>query len=351
MEKNADSQKVPATCCPSQLRFDEASRDWVVIAPGRGKRPDEFKRERIKPAGDPATCVFCNLTEASKPSLVFTDDAMIDDGTLPSEWNLAVIPNKFPAFCATESSKICKKKLGPYHSMDAVGFCEIVITRDHQKSLALLDMPRVEEVFAAYLTRYQALEKNKFVEYVSIFHNHGVEAGASQAHPHSQIITSPLIDVDLRNALNNSKKYWQSRKKCLGCAMLAFEKKDRSRLVFENEDFMALCPFAPKAAFQVIITPKKHSSYFEKTTPSQIKSLAQIFSVVMKKIYNGLNDPPYNFYLHTAPCDGKTHPYYHYHWTIMPKTSTMAGFELGSRIEISTIEPEKAAEYLRNQEI
>ena len=61
----------------------------------------------------------------------------------------------------------------------------------------------------------------------------------------------------------------------------------------------------------------------------------------------GFGRSAYNFYLHTAPCDGKEYPYYHWHWTILPKTSTWAGFELGSRMEISTIEPEKAAEYLR----
>jgi len=71
--------------------------------------------------------------------------------------------------------------------------------------------------------------------------------------------------------------------------------------------------------------------------------------VALKKIYKGLHDPPYNFYLHTAPCDGKQYPYYHWHWTILPKTSIWAGFELGARMEISTIEPEKAAEYLRKQ--
>jgi UDPglucose--hexose-1-phosphate uridylyltransferase len=62
-----------------------------------------------------------------------------------------------------------------------------------------------------------------------------------------------------------------------------------------------------------------------------------------------LNYPDFNFYLHTAPCDGREYPFYHYHWTIMPKTSTWAGFELGARMEISTIEPEKAAAFLRKQ--
>jgi len=69
----------------------------------------------------------------------------------------------------------------------------------------------------------------------------------------------------------------------------------------------------------------------------------------MIALYKGLGDPPYNFYLHTAPCNKKDCFQYHWHWTILPKTSTPAGFEIGTQMEISTIEPEKAAEYLRKQ--
>jgi UDPglucose--hexose-1-phosphate uridylyltransferase len=77
--------------------------------------------------------------------------------------------------------------------------------------------------------------------------------------------------------------------------------------------------------------------------------LAEAFGRAMKALDKGLSDPAYNFYLHTAPCDGKEHPHYHYHWTILPKTATFAGFEIGTRMEISTIEPEKATEYLKSK--
>jgi UDPglucose--hexose-1-phosphate uridylyltransferase len=133
--------------------------------------------------------------------------------------------------------------------------------------------------------------------------------------------------------------------------MVKWEEKNKSRLVFKNKDFVALCPFASKSAFEVIISPRKHRPYFELITEKEKQSLAEIFSAVLKKIYQGLGDPPYNFYLRTAPCDGKDYSFYHYHWTILPKLNIAAGFEMGARMEISTIEPEKAAEYLRSQEI
>ena len=337
-------------CNSSQLRYDEVSQDWVVISPGRGKRPEAFKRERIHSDMLPQNCVFCNLETGSKPLMAWAGGEKIMDGTLPSGWTLAVIPNKFPAFCPPVSSRIKKIHVGPvYHLTDAAGFCEVVITRDHNKSIALLEVAEVKEIIDAYHSRYIALKGNRFVKYISIFHNHGVEAGASQPHPHSQIITTPLIDVDLRGALRNSQKYYRRTKKCLGCEMIAWELEAGVRLVCENDDFLALCPFASKVAFDVVITPKKHSPYFEQITEDEKNSLADIMSRVMKKIYKGLNDPPYNFYLHTAPADGKDYNYYHWHFTIRPKTATMAGFEMGAHMEISTIVPEAAAEYLRQQ--
>jgi len=191
--------------------------------------------------------------------------------------------------------------------------------------------------------------KKDFVNYVSIFHNHGAAAGASIFHPHSQIITTPLIDVDLNRALLNSGRYYKKTGKCIYCQMNKWERKVRKRVVFENKEFSVVCPFASKSAFQMIISPKRHSAYFERVKEKEKDLLAEAFLVALSKLYKGLRDPAYNFYLHTAPCDGKDYSFYHWHWTIIPKTSIWAGFEIGTRMEISTIEPEKAAAYLRSQ--
>ena len=320
---------------PSELRFDLTSKDWVVIATGRAKKPEMFKKEkRIEIKIPKEKCPFCNLKTQEKPVLIYK--------------NTIVIPNKFPAFLPYgKLEPKCEGNL--YQTINAVGFSELVVTKDHKKSLALLPIENVKEVIDCYQERYLELMKKPFVNYISIFHNHGAEAGASQSHPHSQIITTPLIDVDLQKALINSKKHFKQTRKCLYCQMNNWERKVKKRIVFENQDFLAICPFASKAAFEVIISPKEHLPYFEKITENQKWQLAEIFKIVLKKLYKALNDPPYNFYLHTSPSDGKNYSYYHWHFTILPKTGTWAGFEIGTRMEISTIEPEKAAEYLRKQ--
>jgi UDPglucose--hexose-1-phosphate uridylyltransferase len=333
---------------PSELRLDVVSGDWVVIATGRAKRPETFKKERRKIEEVPKEkCPFCQIETQEKPILVFANGKKIFGKKIPKDWTTIVIPNKYPAF--VKDKNLNAKMEGPYQIMNAVGLHELVVTRDHQKSMGQFDTHQIKEVIDTYQSRYLNLMKTPEVHYVSIFHNHGVGAGASQVHPHSQIAAVPLIDADLRKALSNSQKYFENYGKCVYCQMNDWEMKRKERIVFENRDFLVICPFASKSAFEIIISPKKHLAYFEKITEREKLYLSEAFKVALAKLYKGLNDPAYNFYLHTSPCDGKNYDFYHWHWTILPKTATWAGFELGARMEISTIEPEKAAEYLRRQ--
>jgi UDPglucose--hexose-1-phosphate uridylyltransferase len=334
----------------SELRMDLASGDWIVVAPGRSNVRKSFKITSRKKIIIPSkNCPFCRIEAQKKPILIYSQGKKMPlEKGIPAKWTTIVIPNMYPAFSPGNSLNE-RVEGGLYKKINAIGFHELVITRNHNKSLAQLPLKSIKEVFDAYQERYLFLSKQKFVNYISIFHNYGFEAGASQPHPHSQIMTTPLIDTDLRNALFNSSQYYQKHKKCLYCEMIKWEKKTKKRIVFENKDFVVVCPFASKFKFQMIISPKKHSSYFEKITEKEKWSLAEAFQQALGKLYKALGDPSYNFYLHTAPCDNKNHNHYHWHWTIIPKTSIWGGFETGTRMEVSTIEPEKAAEILRKQ--
>jgi len=336
---------------PSELRYDLISKEWVIIATGRAKRPEMFKKEkRDKTAISKKQCPFCQINAQEKAVLVFCNGKEKPASIVSKDWTVIVVPNKFPAFLpADRLEERMENKL--YKAMNAVGFHEVIITRDHKKQLAQFSVAQIKEVIDVFQRRYLQLMNKKFVKYISIFHNHGVEAGASIAHPHSQIITTPLIDPDLRRALWHSKRYFKKYRKCIYCEANKWERKRKIRVVFENKEFLVICPFASRVAFEMVISPKKHSSYFERVNEAQKWQLAEAFKAALAKLYKALGDPPYNFYLHTAPCDGKDYDFYHWHFTILPKTSVWAGFELGTKMEISTIEPEKAAEYLRKQVI
>jgi UDPglucose--hexose-1-phosphate uridylyltransferase len=336
-------QKGYPLVCPSELRLDLLSKDWVVIASGRAKRPSTFTKH--------GTCPFCKIHTREDAVLAMKNGKKITNVRDISSWTTLVFPNHFPAFiphCPPQ-----KRREGPlYQAMNATGFHEVIVTRDHTHSLADMSLSRVREVIETYHMRFKALAKEKIVSHVFIFHNHGQEAGASIAHPHSQIATLPFVNPDLRNALLRAKKFYRKTGKCVYCELNAWERKSKTRIVFENKDFLVVCPFASKQAFEMIISPKRHLSYFERISESQKDNLAKAFSVALRKLKKGLKNPPYNFYLHTTPMmKEKDEAYYHWHWTILPRIEMSAGFELGVGIEITTVAPELAAEHLRNQRV
>ena len=334
---------------PSELRFDVVSKDWVVIATGRAKRLEAFKKEKRKVTEEPKeTCPFCHLETQKTPTLIFSHGKKVEKPQgIPKDWTLATVPNKFPA--VVPGASLRERAEGPYQIMDGVGFHEVVVTRDHTRDMSQFSIKEIKEVIDAYQERYLEMMNEKFVNYVSVFHNHGREAGATIGHPHSQIMAIPVTDPDIQKSLIGSRRYWDFHQKCIHCEMLKWDKEDGRRIVFENDDFLALCPFSSRMAFQVRIYPKTHLSYFERANEEQKLALAEAFQAALRKLRGALDDFSYNFFLRTSPCDGKDYSHYHWHFEILPRTSIQAGFEFGAGIEISTIEPEKAAEYLRKQ--
>lgn len=316
----------------SELRMDLVSNDWIVVATGRGRRPETFaEHERIKEETPEEKCPFCKKGILEK--------AIYKLG------NVISIPNDFPAF--SDGDSFNERMDGPNRIMDGIGFHEVIIMLDHKKDLAQFSNEEMKEVIDVYQARYLDLIEKKFIRYVSIFHNHGIEAGASIAHPHSQLIAIPIIDPDLRDSMEGASDFYEKTGKCVYCTMLTWDMKDGRRIIYENEKFVVLCPFAPQTAFEVRIYPKEHNPYFEKITEEEKKYFSDALRVALSKIHKGLNDPAYNFYIHTAPRNHEENEHYHWHLVILPKTSIWAGFELAVGIEISTIEPEKAAEFLR----
>ncbi|TFG35794.1 MAG: DUF4931 domain-containing protein, partial [Parcubacteria group bacterium] len=262
---------------PSELRFDLASKDWVVIATGRARRPETFKKEkRQKGLLSPKNCPFCHIETQERPVLTLVNGKECFCGENPKDWTTIVIPNKYPAFIPCLD--LDKKTEGNlYQKMNAVGFHEVVITRDHAKSLGQMEKGKIKELIDVYQRRYLDLMKEKFVNNISLFHNHGAEAGASISHPHSQIITTYLTDSDLNKSLAKAETYYKKNKKCLYCQMISWEKKVKTRIIFENDEFVAICPFASKVSFEIIISPKKHLSSFEVITEEEKWQLAEAF--------------------------------------------------------------------------
>lgn len=307
----------------SELRQDLVSGDWVVMASKRGRRPEVFEDKK---------CPFCPANLKSQ-EIICQNKKVI------------VIKNKFPAFKPQKG--LNKRHEGPFLLMDGVGFQEVIILKDHNRELHQLSLAEMTELIKVYQERYLELMNEEHINYIAIFHNKGQEAGASIKHPHSQIIAAPVIDPDVKRSLAGSYKFNKRYNRCVHCVMIEHERKSSQRMLFENDEFCVFVPFVSRVAYEVRVFPIKHRSYFERMTAEERPKLAEALKNTLEKLYKGIEDPPYNFFLHTAPCDGRNYDHYHWHFEILPKTSIWAGFELGAGIEICSMTPEQAAEVLQ----
>ena len=335
-----DKQKQNKT---SELRQDIVTGDWVVVSTIREKRPDEFVKKDEEQTEGSSECLFCDPEGSGqeKDTLIyFTSDG---------GWSLRVFPNKFPAFTRPSGGVMKHKEEGPYFWMDSVGYHEVVVTRDHYKHIGQMEPLEVAEILDAYQSRYIDLMNKKSVNYIDIFHNHGKTAGASIAHPHSQLMAIPVVSPYVKSELDGAENYHRQNKSCVYCTMVGWEKEKKERVVFENDEFLVFCPFASRANFETWVVPKKHKPYFERMNQNDKILGGEALHEAVRRISKGLNNPDFNFYIHTSPCNGRDYPHYHWHIEILPKTNIWAGFEISTGVEIITIAPEKAADFLRGK--
>ena len=328
----------------SELRQDPVSKDWVIVSTGREERPSAYKSSFGSDQETPID--LCPFEDPKKHGNEVVK-SFYRKGE--SGWIVQVVKNKFPIVkgenCRGEESR------GPFTvQTQAGGYHEVVITRDHRKSFAQMDVGDVEIVAQVYQERFRELEKRECASYVLIFHNHGRGAGASVSHPHSQILAIPFVPSDVRRSLEGSSRYWNNQKRCVHCDIIEWELKEKKRIIFENESIVAFVPYAPDFSYEVRIFPKKHESYFEES--QNTRDLAEALKVSLAKIYRGLGDPPYNFFIHTSPTGrNNEYDYYHWHLEINPRTNIWGGFELGTGGDVISVDPDKAAEYLRSIKI
>jgi len=327
----------------SEFRRDLVSGDWILISSLRNTRPHFLgKKEKVKKKALIKNCPFEDPQKSGNadPVLQYFKPSSKD-------WFVQVIPNKYPL--------LLKNKLrasfdleGVHQRIDAIGFHEIVITRDHKKNLEKMSPAEITMVLRAYQERYKNMEKSEYIDYILIFHNKGELAGATIEHPHSQIVALPITPPDISSSISGAGDFFKKYKKCIHCTILDREIKEKKRVVFKNKHFITINPYASRVPYETRIFPLKHSSDFEETSDEELTYLAKSLKDALMRISKALKNPDYNFFIHTASAKVKDVPYYHWHIEILPRTYKWAGLELGTGIEVVTIPPEKAAEHLRS---
>src|SRR5579862_7507136 len=325
-----------------ELRQNFFTKEWVIIATERAKRPEDLATHRATQE-IPAfveTCPFCPGNENKTPPEVLRMPPESD------QWDVRVIPNKFAAL-----SSDVQPTRGLQHlrrRIQGFGFHEVIIdSPDHSRPMALLSDEQVAHILGAYKQRYNALSADHRVNHITIFKNHGLDAGASLQHPHSQLIATPVIPSQVRQRLHEALRHYDDVGECMFCHMVEREVEEQTRVVLKNEHFVAMEAFASATPFATHIFPLRHMASFGDITGVEITSLGRMLRLLLAKIYVGLENPDLNYTIRSGPAEYAAARHFHWYVSVIPRLTRVAGFELGSGMFINTVLPEDAAEFLR----
>jgi UDPglucose--hexose-1-phosphate uridylyltransferase len=238
--------------------------------------------------------------------------------------------------------------VGSFLAAKGFGIAEVLVeSPKHDRHPALMNIEEVIEVLKAYRERHEEISKINDINLITIFRNHGMKAGTSLEHPHSQIIATPIVPPHVRYPLEQAVLYFDNYGRCVYCDMIEEERKQKERLIIDTDNFLAFCPYAARTPFETRIYPKRHMTVFSHITDSEIEDLAWVLRNVLLKIHICLDNPDYNYIIRSAPVGEDNARYLHWYMVIIPKITTRAGFEIGSGIYINSVPPEDSARYLR----
>lgn len=334
----------------SQMRKDIFTGRWVIMAETTTVRPTDFHFKKF--VRETTFCPFCETNEASTPPEVF---AIRSPGSPPNGpgWSVRVVPNSVPRLRI--EGKLGQRAEGLHDLMNGIGAHEIIVeTARHDRSLHELEIHEIADVIQAYKARIIDLEGDKRMRYVLIFKNHGEEAGAHTiSHSISHLLALPITPRSLKTKLITARDYFALKERCIYCDVLQQEQNEQKRLVAENEDFLAIAPFASRFPFEMAVLPKSHNSAFSRISSRQVDSLARILRDVLQKLDYTLCGPPYNLSLQDRPFLrpragywGTIEDDFHWHVEILPQIARITGFEWASGFFYNPVPPEVAARCL-----
>jgi UDPglucose--hexose-1-phosphate uridylyltransferase len=331
-----------------ELRKDPIIGRWVIISTERGRRPTSFGSVPIR-SENPSMCPFCPGNENHTPPEIIS---FRQPNTSPNRpgWRVRVISNKFPALVIEGTLNRAAK--GLYDQMNGIGAHEVIIeTPDHAKDIVDMTDEEIRDILWIYRERMLDLARDSRFKYILIFKNHGESAGASLEHAHSQLIATPIIPKRVTEELDGAKMYFTFKERCIFCDIIRQEIMEYERVVKDYDAFISFQPFASRFPFETWIIPKTHQSSFLEMSDQEYLTLAASLKDTLTRLKLALNNPAFNFILHTRPISRESHEYFHWHIEIFPKVTKMAGFEWGSGFYINPTSPEEAAAFLRNIDV
>jgi UDPglucose--hexose-1-phosphate uridylyltransferase len=334
----------------SEIRHDRLHDHYVLIAPERMRRPDTLSTKSSSISEH--SCPFCEGHEKMTPPEIY---AIRDNHANENGWHVRVIPNlyKVVQIELEDYSKID----GMFKSRPGLGAHEIVIdTPCHDCHLANLDSLQIGKWLSAVSMRIADLRHDKRLVHISVFKNHGENAGATQSHPHTQIIALPVEPHNTLRLMEKDFQYYRRHGRGKVEDILENERNKELRMISQKGDFVAFCPFASSFPFEVMIAPTRALSTLDDLNRDDIAHLSELIKEVFMRLDAQLGDFNYNLSFNMAPLNSnfENEPYFphlkkYYRMTIriMQRIYRLVGFELSTGMLINPVEPEEAAKLLR----
>ena len=332
----------------SEIRQDPTTKEWVIIATERARRPCDFAAVEARPELPDfvPSCPFCPGNEKMN-----VPETLSHRDEKTGKWRVRAFVNKFPALSPGGATDR-RVEDGFFLGMDGVGIHEVIVeTPLHNRVPALMTQTELMDVLLAYQERHNALSRLPFVKLIIIFKNHGPSAGTSLSHPHSQLIATPVVPRHIRAQHEVAMNYYDDTGQCLYSDLREKELELGERVIMETEKFVAIHPFASHQPFETWLLPRVHQASFSGASTEELEELAGMLRVILLKLYRGLNNPDFNYVIDSALTGGESSDYYLWHLRIIPRLSERAGFEIGSGIQINTALPEETAQFMRDLEV
>jgi UDPglucose--hexose-1-phosphate uridylyltransferase len=324
----------------SQLRLNALTGRWVAIATDRASRPGDFA-PRIEAPPLPRHCPFCPGHEEETPPALETYGR---DG----QWLVRVVPNRFPAFEGQGDFEV--EQVGPvFRQAPGTGIHEVLIfTPDHGASRADLDDRQAGLAIAAVRDRLEEHAGQASVRYTQTIVNHGREAGASLEHPHGQLLGIPFVPDELQAELDTFATT-DDPARCVLCTTLEAEESAGLRVIHADDRVVVVCPFWSATPYEMLVVPRHHEGHLARSAPADLVAVSRALRDVLASLLHLIGDGAYNVVFHTAP-HRRDDPF-HWHVHVLPRLTSVAGFEAGTGVLINIVAPEDAAADLRDVEL
>ena len=333
----------------SELRWDPLDRTWALIATERGRRPTDFLPPERRLAKGNAPCPFCLVLEGKGPATRIAHRKTADDAVV-------VLANRFPVLSVEAPTH--RHQVGPYDCVSGVGAHEVVVeTNHHERRFRDLPPAQLAAVLLTWRDRVIDLTRDRRFQHVEVFKNDGPSAGATLSHAHSQIVATPVLPPRLLRQLDAARTHWHDKERCLICDIVTFEVEHTARVIDDEGDFVAWCPYASRFPFEVQIASRHHSSYFVQLDEPRANALATLLSRTLRALDKALRGADLNLCLSLSPSTSsfargkhgleQLDQFWHWRIELIPRLLPLGGFELGTDLVINPTAPEDAAAHLR----